>query len=179
MAASKALKFANSLKELRLHLCQKSPSSKGARLELLFIINVQIYNYFALLLNFATTSWPWPLVKCGCGIVPVKCGRCCVLSVLIKKFRHRHLSMSELIWSCDSKSSRHWNTRLRGDMIEVFKIAVDIVTTNRAVGFIWRDDVSVYAITHFPRGYCIVTILPLVPPGGVLESCFKQKWLPI
>jgi len=25
----------------------------------------------------------------------------------------------------------------------------------------------------------IVTILPLVPPGGVLENCFKQKWLPI
>jgi len=25
----------------------------------------------------------------------------------------------------------------------------------------------------------IVTILPLVPPGGVLKGCFKQKWLPI
>jgi len=25
----------------------------------------------------------------------------------------------------------------------------------------------------------IVTILPLVPPGGVLESCFKKKWLPV
>jgi len=31
MAANKVLKFGNSLKELRLHLCQKSPSSKGAR----------------------------------------------------------------------------------------------------------------------------------------------------
>merc|ERR1711893_252664 len=31
MAAAKALRFGNHLKELRIHLCQKSPNSKGVR----------------------------------------------------------------------------------------------------------------------------------------------------
>jgi len=54
---------------------------------------------------------------------------------------------------------------------------VAIVTTNRTVD-LFDAMTSVSTQSRIFR-VVIVTILPLVPPGGVLESCFKQKWLPI